>query len=527
MSKRICCISGCSNGGYRLNIWKSRQCVLHNSNYGTNPCTCKPPFKLFPFPNDTSIRMLWTKNVNRKSSKSKNWQPNADSRICSSHFIDGAPSAENPIPTLLLGYEVSSKITPRKLPKRRMTTLNSDPPETKKIKQDTAVTNSVCQHDTTTEKVDSTVVHYDHAYIDTDQGCQSCVNKDVQIQYLKKQIQTLSKELAQWKGMYTDKVNRPFCYNDIKSDKDMKFYTGIQSIKAFDAIFNVVRPNITRMKYWHSSMAGKIVCNPLKYKRIPTITSTRRCLSSKDEMLLTLMKLRLGILNQELALKFGVSRQTVSNIFTTWTKLLTKFLGALVFNPPKEVVRENLPLSFQNTRYRSVRHIIDCTEIFLETPQNLSLKTNTWSDYKHHNTAKYLISITPSGMINFVSKGWGGRTSDKHITNHCGFLDIVEPTDTVLADRGFTIAQDLALLQAQLLIPPGRRGTTQFTKDEVRKTKQIANRRIYVEQAIRRMKCFRILKYELPLTMLHHLDDIVRIVAGICNLYPPLSKYTT
>lgn len=95
-------------------------------------------------------------------------------------------------------------------------------------------------------------------------------------------------------------------------------------------------------------------------------------------------------------------------------------------------------------------------------------------------------------MINFVSKGLGGRTSDKHITNHCGFLDIVEPTDTVLADRGFTIAQDLALLQAQLLIPPGRRGTTQFTKDEVRKTKQIANRRIYVEQAIRRMKCFRI-----------------------------------
>lgn len=80
------------------------------------------------------------------------------------------------------------------------------------------------------------------------------------------------------------------------------------------------------------------------------------------------------------------------------------------------MVRENLPPSFRNPAYNLVRYIIDCTEIFLETPQNLQVRTDTWSDYKHHNTAKYLVSITPSGMINYVSKGWGGRTSDKFIT---------------------------------------------------------------------------------------------------------------
>lgn len=41
------------------------------------------------------------------------------------------------------------------------------------------------------------------------------------------------------------------------------------------------------------------------------------------------------------------------------------------------------------------------------------------------------------------------------------------------------------------------------------------------------MKCFPILKIEISLTLLHHLDDIVRIVAGICNLYPPLPRYRT
>jgi len=38
-----------------------------------------------------------------------------------------------------------------------------------------------------------------------------------------------------------------------------------------------------------------------------------------------------------------------------------------------------------------------------------------WSQHKHYNTAKYLISITPQGVINFISRGWGGRTSDQFI----------------------------------------------------------------------------------------------------------------
>ncbi|XP_071390884.1 growth hormone secretagogue receptor type 1-like [Centroberyx affinis] len=66
--------------------------------------------------------------------------------------------------------------------------------------------------------------------------------------------------------------------------------------------------------------------------------------------------------------------------------------------------------------------------------------------YKHHNTAKYLIAITPQGVISFVSKGWGGRTSDKHITENCGFIKKLSPGDVVLADRGFNVRESLCLL---------------------------------------------------------------------------------
>jgi hypothetical protein len=31
-----------------------------------------------------------------------------------------------------------------------------------------------------------------------------------------------------------------------------------------------------------------------------------------------------------------------------------------------------------------------------------------WTLFKHNNTIKYLVSITPSGAVNFISKGWEG-----------------------------------------------------------------------------------------------------------------------
>ena len=71
-----------------------------------------------------------------------------------------------------------------------------------------------------------------------------------------------------------------------------------------------------------------------------------------------------------------------------------------------------------------------------DRPSALLARAQTYSTYKH-NTAKYLIRITPHGIISFISKGWGGRVSDKHLTKNCGLLNKLLPGDTVLADRGF------------------------------------------------------------------------------------------
>ena len=39
--------------------------------------------------------------------------------------------------------------------------------------------------------------------------------------------------------------------------------------------------------------------------------------------------------------------------------------------------------------------IIDFFELYIDQAKNLNARNLTWSSYKHHHTAKYLIEITP------------------------------------------------------------------------------------------------------------------------------------
>ena len=105
--------------------------------------------------------------------------------------------------------------------------------------------------------------------------------------------------------------------------------------------------------------------------------------------------------------------------------------------------------------------IIDCFKIFIKGPTSLKARAQTYSNYKKHNTVKFLIGITLQGSIAFVSKGLGGRVSDVHITENCGLLCNLLPGDLlVLADQGFTIQEAAGLFCAEVKIPPFTKGKT-------------------------------------------------------------------
>ena len=69
-----------------------------------------------------------------------------------------------------------------------------------------------------------------------------------------------------------------------------------------------------------------------------------------------------------------------------------------------------------------------------------------------------------------------------------------EPSDEIMADRDFKIREDLMMHMATLCIPPRCASSMQLLPSDVKETSNIANVRIYVEQAIGRRKVFFLLK---------------------------------
>ena len=178
-----------------------------------------------------------------------------------------------------------------------------------------------------------------------------------------------------------------------------------------------------------------------------------------------------------------------------------------------------MPLVFQDL-YPSTRCIIDATEVFIQKPQNPSAQQLTFSSYKNHNTFKALIGISPSGAVVFVSDLFGGNISDKQLTAQSGLLDCLEEGDSVMADRGFNIADLLEGKNVTLNIPP-RLSDSQLSESDRVVTRRIASVRVHVERAIGRIKLFRILE-SIPNSMHNMANQIFFVCSLLTNFQPTL-----
>ena len=49
---------------------------------------------------------------------------------------------------------------------------------------------------------------------------------------------------------------------------------------------------------------------------------------------------------------------------------------------------------------------------------------------------KFLVCISPSEFVSFISKGYGECASGSFIVNDSGFINLVEPGDEIMAVKG-------------------------------------------------------------------------------------------
>ena len=145
---------------------------------------------------------------------------------------------------------------------------------------------------------------------------------------------------------------------DLTDDpKMLQYFTGLDSYRHFQYVMQSLGPAVYHLEYrWRS---------PQK-------------ISVENQLLLTIIKLRLHKPNQELSFLFGVSEFSVSNIFVTWINFMYCSWKELDIWPNRELVDENMPSDFKRL-YPSTRVIIDGVEFPIKKPGKPTAQQVTYS----------------------------------------------------------------------------------------------------------------------------------------------------
>ena len=437
---------------------------------------------------DKQLLKLWIHKIGRKDLR-----VSASTRVCSRHFVSskGRKLRPNEYPTLNLPTLPTQVTQPRKQrsPRKREFTLRTE--DSDDCSEETeAVNKSVSNVGTSTD----------------------VCGEDIEA--LVKECELLRTKLVESESRLKSAQLR---ISSVEyDDKMIQFYTGFTSYKLFKACFDFLGQAVENLNYWGQ---GKDVDDGSD--KSSRSKGRHRTLCPIDEFFLVMIRLRLGLLEKDLAYRFGISQSTVSRILITWINFLYLQFQCIPFWPSKEMIVADMPESFRRL-YPSTRVILDATEVRVEKPGLPSLQQVTFSNYKNTNTYKVLIGISPSGIITFVFKLYAGSISDKELTRCSGIMDLLQPGDSVMADRGFDIQDDLALRGVKLNIPPFLKGKSQLSESELVETRRIASVRIYVERAMERIKNFHIFDRTIPSSMSNIVNQTFFVCAALSNFHPPL-----
>lgn len=280
-------------------------------------------------------------------------------------------------------------------------------------------------------------------------------------------------------------------YTSIKNDKQLLAITGI-------------RPEVFKLLL--------DMLPPIKFQKI----------NLENRLLIFLVKIKTGLSYDCIATFFDVDPTCISRIFYDVLSILAQKTQNFIFWPNKEDIQETMPPSFK-IHYPNCRVIIDCTEIKCEQPSLVLVRNHMYSDYKSGYTVKFLLGITPSGMISFKSDCYGGRSSDPFITNDSNFLKLLEPGDEVMADKGFPGIKKSVDVPNAIIVTPPFLHNGHLTEEEIEDTYNIASVRIHVERCIARIKVYNILD-KINIDLLPYIDDIVHMCCVLVNLQKPIFK---
>ena len=143
-------------------------------------------------------------------------------------------------------------------------------------------------------------------------------------------------------------------------------------------------------------------------------TGERHARSPEMEFFVFLCVFRQGFDQQDIAFRLDLHQSAISRIWNTWLHLAHRLLTQIPMWLNRATIRRLLRDSFKK-HFPLTRVLFDCMEMFIKMPSMFRARSETFSPYKHHNTAKGLVVVAPHGAMPYVSLFYGGKWRDKAI----------------------------------------------------------------------------------------------------------------
>ena len=163
---------------------------------------------------------------------------------------------------------------------------------------------------------------------------------------------SLERETAQRKTAEAALETKRFSVKNWRQDpKVFKFYTGFTE-EQFCCLLEFLGDRMNNLTYWGSSSASNSNNEDLGGSK----PGPSRKLTAEDELLLVLTRLHVGMLEQDLAVRFVLSQWHVSRIITTWVNAMFQRFKEVDIWPMREQSLANLPEKVRVLSHIKVHH---------------------------------------------------------------------------------------------------------------------------------------------------------------------------
>ncbi|XP_016316448.1 uncharacterized protein LOC107668905 [Sinocyclocheilus anshuiensis] len=396
----------------------------------------------YRFPRDPERKQRWIAAVNREG-----WVPNEGSRLCSTHFISGKqvknPRSSDYVPSVFTSAPLSPNIKEASAcemydkQEAQVEAANAllflqgqgrfleDHGQTRSQEEPESVSSSLSSCDEEDKTEDDVEEEISLTSVNQMGSPVKNIPPDFQssLGALKKENMELRESIEKMSLTEASFRNDP---------EKVRFYTGLPNYFVFETVMLLLMPHMKGDK--------------------------NAKLSKFQQLLLTLMRLRLDLKNQDLAYRFGVKVATVTRIVHRIINIMfTTLVPTAVFWPSRAELRKNLPAALRCT-YPDCAVIIDCFRVSLEKAVSVDVNQEVASTaltvpaHATVNELKYVIGVAPQGVVMFVSRGSPGHVSDKNLVESSGLLCKLLPGDVVLAEHDFDIEDLVGARKAELKI---------------------------------------------------------------------------